>query len=172
LNGGENISKDVRVNQMIRVKEVRLIDEDGKQIGLVPVQEAILMAKERGYDLVEVAPNANPPVCRIVDYGKYKYQLSKKHTAKRTTDVKEVKIRPHITEHDLGLKAKNIRRFLDEGDKAKIIMHFRGREIVRPEIGMKVFDKLIEMITGKYSIELQPKLEGNHIIMVVAPSSK
>lgn len=157
---------------MIRAKEVRLIDEEGKQVGLIPVQEAIKLAKERGYDLVEVAPNANPPVCRIVDYGKYKYQLSKKHTSKRTTDVKEIKIRPHITEHDLGLKAKNIMRFLDEGDKAKVIMHFRGREIVRREAGMKVFEKLTELITGKYNIELQPKHEGNHIIMVIAPSSK
>lgn len=157
---------------MIRAKEVRLIDEEGKQIGLVPIQEAISMAKDRGYDLVEVAPNANPPVCKIVDYGKYKYQISKKHTAKKTTDVKEVKIRPHISEHDLTLKAKNIRRFLDEGDKAKVIMYFRGREIVRPEIGMKVFEKLIELITGKFSIEIQPRLEGNHIVMVVAPSSK
>lgn len=157
---------------MIRAKEVRLIDEEGKQVGLIPVQEAIQMAKGRGYDLVEVAPNANPPVCRIVDYGKYKYQLSKKHTSKRTSDVKEVKLRPHITEHDLGLKANNIRRFLDDGDKAKIIMHFRGREIIRPEIGMKVFEKLIGLITGKYSIELQPRLEGKQIIMVIAPSSK
>lgn len=157
---------------MIRAKEVRLIDEEGKQVGLIPVQEAIKLAKERGYDLVEVAPNANPPVCRIVDYGKYKYQLSKKHTSKRTTDVKEIKIRPHISEHDLSLKAKNIMRFLDEGDKAKVIMHFRGREIVRREAGMKVFEKLTELITGKYNIELQPKHEGNHIIMVIAPSSK
>lgn len=157
---------------MIRAKEVRLIDEEGKQVGLISVQEAIKLAKERGYDLVEVAPNANPPVCRIVDYGKYKYQLSKKHTSKRTTDVKEIKIRPHISEHDLGLKAKNIMRFLDEGDKAKVIMHFRGREIVRREAGMKVFEKLTELITGKYNIELQPKHEGNHIIMVIAPSSK
>lgn len=157
---------------MIRAKEIRLIDEEGKQVGVISVQEALRTARERGYDLVEVAPNANPPVCRIVDYGKYKYQLSKKHSAKRTVDVKEVKIRPHISEHDLSLKVKNIRRFLDEGDKAKIIMHFRGREIVRTEIGMKVFQKLIEMLTGKYTIELQPKLEGNHIIMVIAPGSK
>lgn len=157
---------------MIKAKEVRLIDEDGKQRGVVLVEEALRMAKNRGYDLVEVAPNANPPVCKIVDYGKYKYQLSKKHSAKKTLDVKEVKIRPHISEHDLSLKVKSIRRFLDEGDKAKIIMQFRGREIVRTEIGMKVFEKLIEMLTGKYNIELQPKLEGNHIIMVIAPSSK
>ncbi len=157
---------------MIRAKEVRLIDEEGKQIGLIPIREAIQMAKDRGYDLVEVAPNAKPPVCKIVDYGKYKYQLSKKHTSKRATDVKEIKIRPHISEHDLSLKAKHIRRFLDDGDKAKIIMYFRGREIVRTDIGMKVFEKLIELITGKYNIELQPRLEGNHIIMVVAPSSK
>lgn len=157
---------------MIRAKEVRLIDEDGKQVGLVSTEEALKMAKDRGYDLVEVAPNANPPVCKIVDYGKYKYQMSKKHAAKRPSDIKDIKIRPHITEHDLALKAKHIRRFLDDGDKAKVIMFFRGREIVRPEIGMKVFERLIELITGKFSIELQPRLEGKQIIMVIAPSSK
>ncbi|MCX8030021.1 MAG: translation initiation factor IF-3 [Thermodesulfovibrionales bacterium] len=166
------MNKEVRVNQMIKAKEVRLIDEEGKQIGLLPVEEAIQIAKERGYDLVEVAPNANPPVCKIVDYGKYKYQVSKKHSAKKVIDVKEIKIRPHISEHDLSLKAKHIRRFLDDGDKAKIVMYFRGREIVRPEMGMKVFERLLELITGKFNIEVHPKFEGNHIVMVIAPSSK
>lgn len=107
-----------------------------------------------------------------MDFGKYKYQMSKKHTAKKTVDVKEVKIRPQITDHDLQLKVRNIRKFLDEGDKAKVSMHFRGREIVRPEFGMKVFEKVMESLTGKFSIEQQPKLEGNHITMVVTPSSK
>lgn len=139
---------------------------------MVPVHEAIKIAREKGYDLVEVAPNAAPPVCRVMDFGKYKYQMSKKHSARKTIDVKEVKIRPQITDHDLQLKVKNIRRFLDEGDKAKVTMYFRGREIVRPEIGMKVFERISELLTGKFNVEQQPKLEGNHITMVITPSSK
>jgi translation initiation factor IF-3 len=107
-----------------------------------------------------------------MDFGKYKYQMSKKHTARKTVDVKEVKIRPQITDHDLQLKVKNIRRFLDEGDKAKVTMYFRGREIIRPELGMKVFDRIKELLTGKFNIEQNPKLEGNHITMVITPSSK
>ncbi len=123
---------------------------------------------------MEVAPNAAPPVCRIMDYGKYKYQMSKKHTARKTVDVKEVKIRPQITDHDLQLKVKNIRRFLDDGDKAKVTMFFRGREIIRPEIGMKLFEKVVESLTGtgKFQVEQPPKREGKSITMVIAPSSK
>lgn len=136
------------------------------------MREALAIAKERGYDLVEVAPNATPPVCRIMDFGKYKYQMSKKHTAKKTTTVKEIKIRPQITDHDLQLKVKNIRRFLDDGDKAKVTMFFRGREIVRPEIGMKLFERILEMLTGKFQVEQPPKLEAKSITMVIAPSSK
>ena len=151
---------------------MRLIDEEGKQLGVFSVPEALRIARDRGYDLVEVASNAVPPVCRVMDLGKYKYQMSKKHSARKTTDVKEIKIRPQITDHDLQLKIKNIRRFLDDGDKAKVTMFFRGREIVRPEMGMKLFDKILEMLTGKFSIEQQPKLEGKSITMVLAPSSK
>lgn len=107
-----------------------------------------------------------------MDYGKYKYQMSKKHTARKTVDVKEVKIRPQITDHDLQLKVKNIRRFLDDGDKAKVTMFFRGREIVRPELGMNLFKKVIEILTGKFQIEQPPKQEGKSITMVIAPLSK
>lgn len=151
---------------------MRLIGESGEQLGVVPIQEALRISREAGYDLVEVAPNVSPPVCRVMDFGKYKYQMSKKHTARKTADLKEVKIRPQITDHDLQLKVKNIKRFLEEGDKAKVTMFFRGREIVRPEMGMKVFEKIIELLTGKFNIEQQPRLEGNHITMVVTPSSK
>lgn len=136
----------------------------------MPVKEALRLAEEKGLDLVEVAPNAVPPVCKIMDFGKYKYQLSKKHAARKTIEVKEIKIRPQIDLHDLELKAKNIRRFLDDGNKAKVTMFFRGRERVRPDLGMKVFEKLTELITGKYNIEQSPTLEGNHITMVIAPS--
>ena len=136
---------------------------------MIPTREALRLAEERGLDLVEVAPNSAPPVCKIMDFGKYKYQLSKKHAGSKTIDVKEVKVRPQIDDHDLELKAKNIRRFLDDGNKAKVTMMFRGREIIRPDLGMKVFDRLVQLITGKFTIEQNPKLEGKNITMVVAP---
>jgi translation initiation factor IF-3 len=148
---------------------VRLIDVDGSQRGIVSVTEALKIAEERGLDLVEVAPNVSPPVCKILDFGKYRYQLNKKQTQKKTMDVKEVKIRPQITENDLSLKVRNIRRFLDEGNKAKVMMYFRGREIIRPELGMRVFEKMQQMLTGKFNIEQAPRLDGNHITMVVGP---
>jgi len=142
---------------------------DGSQRGIVSVSEALKIADERGLDLVEVAPNVSPPVCKILDFGKYRYQLSKKQTQRKTMDVKELKIRPQITEYDLALKVKSVRRFLDEGNKAKVTMYFRGREIIRPELGMKVFQKMQQLLTGKFNVEQSPRLEGNHITMVVAP---
>lgn len=135
----------------------------------MPINEALTHARNKGLDLVEVAPHVDPPVCKILDFGKYRYQLSKKQAPKKTMGVKEIKIRPQITEYDLNLKAKSIRRFLDEGNKAKITMFFRGREVIRPELGMKVFGKLTELLTGKFNIEQAPKLEGNHITMIVTP---
>ena len=150
---------------------MRVIDAEGQQLGVMTVREALGRAAERELDLVEVSPTAAPPVCKILDFGKYKYQLNKKHAQRKTIDVKEVKIRPQINEHDLGLKIRNINRFIDEGDKAKVVMFFRGREIIRPELGMKVFEKITQQLTGKFQIEQNPRLEGNHITMVVAPKS-
>jgi translation initiation factor IF-3 len=135
----------------------------------MPLADALRIASERGLDLVEVAPNVKPPVCRVLDFGKYRYQLSKKQTQKKTAELKEIKIRPQITEHDLGLKVKSIRRFLDDGDKAKVTMFFRGREIVRPEYGMRAFEKILNTLTGKFNVEQSPRLEGNHITMVLTP---
>lgn len=135
----------------------------------MPLSDALKIADERELDLIEVAANVTPPVCKILDFGKYRYQLSKKQTQKKTIEVKEIKIRRQITEHDLELKVKNIKRFLDEGNKAKITMFFRGREIIRPELGMKVFEKIQNLLTGKFNIEQFPKLEGKQITMVVAP---
>lgn len=149
-----------------------MIDVDGKQLGVMRVSDALTIAEDRELDLVEVAANVNPPVCKILDFGKYRYQLSKRQTQRKTIEIKEVKIRPQITEHDLGLKVKNIRRFLDEGNKAKVTMFFKGREIIRPELGMKVFEKISRLLTGKFNIEQAPKLEGNHITMVIAPTPK
>ena len=150
---------------------MRVVDVDGGQLGIMPVFEALKVAKERGLDLVEVATNVVPPVCKVLDFGKYRYQLSKKQTQKKAMGVKEVKIRPQITEYDLGLKVKNMRRFLDEGNKAKVTMFFRGREIIRPELGMRVFEKMTQLLTGKFNVEQAPKLDGNHITMVVTPKS-
>jgi len=133
------------------------------------LREALDLADERGLDLVEVAPNANPPVCKIMDYGKFRYQQSKKHSHRKTIDVKEVKVRPNIDKHDLELKIRNIKRFLEQGNKAKVTMFFRGREIVRPELGMQVFDKIIESLEGKYNIENKPKLQGKSMTMVISP---
>lgn len=135
----------------------------------MPIVDALRIASERGLDLVEVAPNVKPPVCRVLDFGKYRYQLSKKQTQKKAAEIKEIKIRPQITEHDLGLKVKSIRRFLDDGDKAKITMFFRGREIVRPEFGMRVFEKILSSLTGKFNVEQSPRREGNHITMILTP---
>ncbi|NCO67865.1 MAG: translation initiation factor IF-3 [Nitrospirae bacterium CG_4_10_14_0_8_um_filter_41_23] len=163
------MSKDIRVNEQIRAKEVRLIDVDGKQLSVVPIGDALRIAGERGLDLIEVASNVIPPVCKILDFGKYRYQISKRQTQRKTIDIKEVKIRPQITEHDLGLKVKNIRRFLDDGNKAKVTMFFKGREIVRRELGMKVFGRITQLLTGKFNLEQAPRLEGNRITMVIAP---
>lgn len=142
---------------------------DGGQLGIISVSEALKVADDRGLDLVEVAPNVAPPVCKILDFGKYRYQLNKKQTQKKTMDVKEIKVRPQITDYDLALKVKNIRRFLDEGNKAKVMMFFRGREIIRPELGMRVFEKMMQALTGKFNVEQAPRLDGNHITMVVGP---
>lgn len=146
-----------------------MIDIDGKQLGVMRISDALKIAEDRELDLVEVAANVNPPVCKILDFGKYRYQLNKRQTQRKTTEIKEVKIGPQITEHDLGLKVKNIRRFLDEGNKAKVTMFFKGREIIRPELGMKVFEKISQLLTGKFNIEQSPRFEGNHITMVIAP---
>ncbi|MEW6675406.1 MAG: translation initiation factor IF-3 [Nitrospirota bacterium] len=163
------MTRDIRVNEQIRAKEVRLIDIDGKQLGVMRISDALKIAEDRELDLVEVAANVNPPVCKILDFGKYRYQLNKRQTQRKTTEIKEVKIGLQITEHDLGLKVKNIRRFLDEGNKAKVTMFFKGREIIRPELGMKVFEKISQLLTGKFNIEQSPRFEGNHITMVIAP---
>ena len=148
---------------------MRLIDVNGSQLGIVPVSDALKIAAEKDLDLIEVASNVVPPVCKILDFGKYRYQLSKKQVQRKTMEVKEIKIRPQITEHDLTLKVKSIRRFLDNGNKAKVTMFFRGREIVRPEYGMKAFGKITQLLTGKFNIEQSPKLEGNHITMIITP---
>ena len=139
---------------------------------MVSTKEAIDLSIERDLDLVEVAPTAKPPVCKIMDFGKYKYQMSKKQTHKKAPDLKEVKIRPRIGDNDLNLKIRNTRKFLDHGHKVKVTMFFRGRERAKPELGMNVFKKLLEVMPGDYTIQQQPRHEGNSITMVMAPKGQ
>src|SRR3954462_15337582 len=169
-----NQNKDEhRINERIRVPEVRLVDEKGNQVGVVPTREALTMARERGLDLMEVSPNAQPPVCKICDYGKFKYEKKKKeHQAKKkqtVIKVKEVQLRPQTDEHDLQYKFKNIRQFLEDGDKAKITIMFRGREITYVDQGFKILRDLAEMVKDVGMVESHPKLEGKKLIMVLSP---
>jgi len=152
---------------MIRSHEIRLISDEGEQLGIMTAREALALAEQRELDLVEVAPNAKPPVCKIMDFGKYKYQIAKKTSNKKPADVKEVKLRPRIGDHDLELKVKNLRKFLDGGHKVKVSMFFRGRERARPDLGMKVFEKLLTILPGEYNMLQPAKHEGNSIVMVL-----
>jgi translation initiation factor IF-3 len=135
------------------------------------VKEALNIANKKELDLVEISPNAAPPVCKILDFGKYKYQLNKKHAQKKTVSLKEVKVRPHISGHDLELKIKNMNRFIEGGNKVKIMMYFRGREIIRREFGMTIFEKIAQQLKGKFQIEQRARIQGNSITMVIAPKS-
>lgn len=154
--------------------QVRLIDEKGGQVGVVPTYEALQMARDRGLDLMEVSPTAQPPVCKICDYGKFKYEKKKKeHQAKKkqtVIKVKEIQLRPQTEEHDLDYKFKNVRQFLEDGDKAKISIMFRGREITYVDQGFKMMHQLVSLVKDIAIIEAPPKLEGKKLIMVLAPA--
>ena len=160
---------------MIRVKEVAVILDDGEALGTVPIEEAIAIAEERNLDLVEVAPNSNPPVCRIMDYGKHKYKASKKaHEAKKNqkiVHVKEVKFRPNTDQHDFDFKLKHVQRFLENGDKAKVVIFFKGREIVHREFGQKVLERIAEKTEDIAIIEQEAKQEGRTLVMILAPKN-
>ncbi|MGD9653171.1 MAG: translation initiation factor IF-3 [Candidatus Dadabacteria bacterium] len=168
---GSSREPEVRINQRIRAREVRLIDETGQQLGVVPIREALAMSEERGVDLVEVAANANPPVCRMMDFGKYKYELKKQANAKKQKvhTIKEIKFRPNIGGHDLDVKVSRIREFLEDENKAKIRIFFRGREIVHPEIGRALANKILERVADIGGIDMPPRLEGKNLIMVISP---
>jgi translation initiation factor IF-3 len=158
---------------MIRATEVRLIGADGEQVGIMPLNEALNRAAEANLDLVEVAPQANPPVCRIMDYGKFKYLQSKKtqEARKKQTviQVKEVKFRPKIEDHDIAFKVKNIRKFLAQKDKIKISLIFRGREIAHPQIGIALLNRVAAELEDIGTVEQAPKIEGRNLTMIVAP---
>jgi translation initiation factor IF-3 len=163
----------VNINEQIRTSQVRLIGVDGSQLGVVSLAEALARASEEKLDLVEVAPKAAPPVCRIMDYGKYKYQQSKKSQEARkrqsVTQVKEVKIRPKTEEHDYQFKLRHIKRFLSEKNKAKVTIMFRGREITYSDLGLKMLARIVTETEDLAVVEQQPKLEGRNMVMVLAP---
>ena len=160
-----------RVNEYIAVDSVRLIDGEGEQVGVVAIDRALEMAAETGYDLVEISPGAEPPVCKLMDYGKFKYEAQKKAAVARkkqkTIDIKEVKFRPGISRADYDVKLRNIRRFLDDGDKVKITLRFRGREMVHQDLGMKVLMRVRDDLEEISKVAQLPKMEGRQLTMVV-----
>ena len=162
-----------RVNDQIGVTSVRVVDENGEMLGVLPVQDALDRAKNSGLDLVEVSPNAAPPVCKILDYGKFKYEAQKRANQARkkqkTFDVKEIKMRPGIDAHDYDVKMRAITKFLGAGDKVKVTMRFRGREMAHQEIGMDVLMKVKVDLDDVAKVEQMPRLEGRQMTMVVAP---
>jgi translation initiation factor IF-3 len=158
---------------MIRIPQVRVVDEEGAQLGIMPTQEALQFAEEQGFDLVEVAPNERPPVCRIMDYGKYKYQRSKRQQLAKKKQkvilVKEIKLRPKTEEHDYQFKIQHVKRFLQEGHKAKVTVIFRGREMAHTELGRRVLDRIIDDLEEVATVEQMPKQEGRNMTLVLSP---
>jgi len=163
----------ININRNIRAKEVRVIDPDGNQIGIIPTYKAIAVANDFGLDLVEISPNATPPVCKIMDYGRYKYETTKKKQEakkKQTTfQLKEIKVRPKTGEHDLNTKINHIKKFLDRKDKVKVTVIFRGREITLTNLGKKVLEKIVQETEEIALVEQPPKFEGRTMVMVLAP---
>jgi translation initiation factor IF-3 len=163
------------VNRDIRAREVRLIDEEGNNQGVVPTREAYERAVEKGMDLVEVAPNADPPVTRIMDYGKFLYEQSKKERKARKSqkqiEIKEIRLRPKTTEHHLSFKIRDARRWLEDGNKVKVRVRFRGREITYPEVALDQLQKIVDDLEDIAKIEQKPEMDGRTMLMVLAPKS-
>lgn len=164
------------INEQIKDKEVRLVDANGEQAGVMPLKQALKLAQERQMDLVKVAPKAKPPVCRIMDYGKFKYEQSKKERESRkkqkVINIKEIRMSPNIDEHDFMVRVKNAQRFLKDGDKIKIAIRFRGREITHKAIGEEILQKMYEILKDIAVIEKKPNFEGRNITMVIAPKAE
>jgi translation initiation factor IF-3 len=161
---------------MIRVKEVRVISSEGEQLGVMQTRDALRKAEEAGLDLVEVAPTASPPVCRIMDFGKYKYEMSKKaHESRKhqtVISVKEIKLRPRTDEHDIQFKLNNIKRFLVEGDKVKVSIMFRGREMAHPEQGRALLDRIVKELENDAVVEQHPRMEGRNMFLMMGAKAK
>ena len=168
-----NRGNRININRNIRAKEVRVIDPDGNQIGIIPTYKAIAVANDFGLDLVEISPNASPPVCKIMDYGRYKYeQTKKKQEAKKkqtTFQLKEIKVRPKTGEHDLNTKINHIKKFIERKDKVKVTVIFRGREITLTQLGRQLLEKIVEETEEITIVEQPPKFEGRTMVMVLAP---
>jgi translation initiation factor IF-3 len=162
-----------RMNEDIRVPRVLLIDQNGEKQGVMPISAALEAAEEVGLDLVEIVPSADPPVCKILDYGKFRFEEQKKKAAARkkqkVVELKEIKLRPNIDVHDYDVKAKSMHRFFEEGDKVKVTMRFRGREMAHPELGMKLLMKVKEDFEPVAKVEYEPRMEGRQMIMILAP---
>jgi translation initiation factor IF-3 len=162
-----------RINEEIRSREVQLIDQNGSNKGVVETRIAIELATEAGLDLVEISPNTTPPVCKILDYGKYKYQAQKKAAEARkkqkVVEVKEIKLRPMIDDHDYDVKMRAMRRFFEEGDKVKVTLRFRGREMAHQELGTKLLDRVRDDLATLAKVEMEPRFEGRQMVMVLAP---
>jgi len=176
----EEVNKDIikrlRVNDMIRAREVRLVGEKGEQLGIMPLNQAQETARKHNLDLVEVAPTAVPPVCRLLDYGKYKYEQAKKEQeirrkSQRVLLLREIRLRPKIGNHDFEAKARSARKLLADGAKVKITVMFRGREITHPELGWKLLQRMTETLGDAVSLERQPALEGKRMNIILAPAS-
>ncbi len=169
-------TKDLRTNDLIRVREVRLIDEDNEQLGIVPTLEARKMAQEKGVDLVEIAPNAIPPVCRLLDYGKFKFEQEKRNREnkkrQKQQELKEIRMQPKIDTHDLAFKAKHVGEFLDKGSKVKVTIRFRGRELAHTERGKDVLAKVLELLDREVVVDRAPAMEGRFMSMTISPKAK
>ena len=168
-------SKEARRNDDITVPQVRVIDAEGEQAGVMPTRQALAMAEEVGLDLVEIAPNGEPPVCRIMDYGKFKFEQAKKASVakkkQKNIQVKEVKFRPGTEEADYQVKLRNVRRFLEEGDKVKLTLRFRGREMAHKELGAQMLKRLETELAEEIAVEQYPRLEGRQMVMMIAPKT-
>jgi translation initiation factor IF-3 len=162
-----------RVNEGIDIPNIQLIDASGNNVGVVSTADALARAVEAGLDLVEIAPNSEPPVCKILDYGKYKYQAQKKaaeaRKKQRTVEIKEIKMRPNIDSHDYDVKMRSIVRFFEEGDKVKVTLRFRGREMAHQELGAQLLEKVKQDTATLAKVESEPRLEGRQMVMVLAP---
>ena len=167
--------ESLRINGEIHIREVRVTSATGEQLGIMPTREAMRLAEEQHLDLVEVAPKARPPVCRIMDFGKYRYEQQKREKEARKKQkvitIKEVKLRPNIEQHDYEVKLKHAMRFLGEGNKVKVTIMFRGRELSHPELGQEILDRVAEDLKDSIIVDRKPKLEGRNIIMIVAPKA-
>jgi translation initiation factor IF-3 len=170
---GRGIEREARINDRIRAREIRLIGPNGEQLGIVPTREALIRAQEHALDLVEVAPTASPPVCKIMDFGRFKYEQSKKdrdaHRKSRGQDLKGMRLSPKIGEHDFQVKARQVKEFLADGNKVRVAMWFRGREMAHPKVGEQLLQRLAQFVADTGTVESMPRLEGRNMIMILAP---